>query len=283
VYGTRLPKGQSKWTTPSVIADTPYRSEGNPVVWQAPDGRVWLFYVVRYGETWSTSFIQAKISFDGAQTWSDPILVTAKEGMMVRSRPLGLPNGDILLPAYHETGHDTESVGTDSASFFFRYDAQTHAFSATDLIHSKVGNIQPAVDKITDEHLVCYCRRGGDYSDRPDGRIVRSESLDGGRSWTQGQETEFKNPNAAVDFLRLKSGHHLLVFNDSLGDRTPLTAALSLDDCKTFPRVKNLIEGPGDYAYPYVIQTQDEKIHLVFTSNGRTTVWHAVFEESDIR
>ncbi|MBN1510229.1 MAG: exo-alpha-sialidase, partial [Sedimentisphaerales bacterium] len=62
VYGARLPRAQTRWTTPVPIADTPFRSEGNPVVWQAPDGPVWLFYVVRYGPTWSTSRIQAKIS-----------------------------------------------------------------------------------------------------------------------------------------------------------------------------------------------------------------------------
>src|SRR5262249_57323975 len=97
VLGARLPRGEARWTKPVVIADTPYRSEGNPVVWQAPDGKVWLFYVVRYGKTWSTSMIQAKISRDGARTWSDPMLVTKTEGMIVRSRPLGLPNVERLL------------------------------------------------------------------------------------------------------------------------------------------------------------------------------------------
>ena len=81
------------------------------MVWQAPDGVVWLFYVVRFGETWSTSRIQAKVSRDGAETWSDAFMVSLDEGMMVRNRPIVLTNGDYLLPVYHETGHDTEMVG----------------------------------------------------------------------------------------------------------------------------------------------------------------------------
>jgi len=295
VYGARLPQGQTQWTgtpnakdrvwepaTPVPIADTPFRSEGNPVVWQAPDGPVWLFYVIRYGPTWSTSLIQAKISRDGARTWSDPMLVTMTQGMMVRSRPLALPNGDILLPAYHETGHDTEMVGPDSCSLFFRWDTRLHTWTETNRIHSRIGNIQPAVAPITDGYLVCYCRRGGDYSGRPDGRIVRSESHDGGRTWSEGKETEFRNPNAAVEFLRLQSGNLLLIFNDSTEDRTPLTAVLSTDGDKTYPYRRNLIEGPGDYAYPYAIQTTDGKIHLLFTSDERTTIYHAVFEEADV-
>ena len=55
VYGLRLKKGTSKWTTPVIIADTPGRSEGNAAVWQAPDGLVWLFYVTNYGPTWSSA------------------------------------------------------------------------------------------------------------------------------------------------------------------------------------------------------------------------------------
>lgn len=283
VFGARLPKGQTQWTTPVSIASVPFRSVGNPVVWQAADGKVWLFYVVRYGATWSTSLIQTKISSDGAKTWSDPMIVTMTQGMMVRSQPVNLANGDILLPAYHETGHDTESVGPDSCSLFFRFDSKKHTWTETNRITSRIGNIQPAVAKLSDDHLVCYCRRGGDYSARPDGRIVRSESRDGGRTWSAGTETEFKNPNAAVDFLRLKSGNLLLIYNDSLGERTPLTAAISTDGDKSYPHRRNLIEGKdGDYGYPYAVQTADGKIHLIFTAHGRSTIYHAVFEEKDV-
>ena len=40
VYGSRLKKGDTQWTFPAVIADTPDHADGNPVVWQAPDGIV---------------------------------------------------------------------------------------------------------------------------------------------------------------------------------------------------------------------------------------------------
>jgi predicted neuraminidase len=210
------------------------------------------------------------------------MLVTTKEGMMVRSRPLALDHGDILLPAYHETGDDPEKVGPDSGSLFFRWDAREHTWTATAKIRSRLGNIQPSVARVKDDLLVCYCRRGGGYDGDPKGRIVRSESRDGGRTWSAGTETEFKNPNAAVEFLRLKSGNLLLIYNDSVKDRTPLTAALSTDGDKTYPHRRNLIEGPGDFAYPYAIQADDGKIHLVFTSNRRTTIYHAVFKEEDV-
>ena len=106
VYGSRLRKGETKWSSPVVIAHDPLRSTGNGVVWQAPDGVVWLFYVVRFGDTWSESRIQAKISNDRAATWSDASMLDLRAGMMVRCHPIALSDGDYLLPIYHETGHD---------------------------------------------------------------------------------------------------------------------------------------------------------------------------------
>src|ERR1700719_105857 len=50
---TELKKGETKWSDPKPIAHDPFRSVGNGVIWEAPDGVVWLFYVVRFGETWS--------------------------------------------------------------------------------------------------------------------------------------------------------------------------------------------------------------------------------------
>lgn len=281
-YGARLAKGASVWTPPEVIADTPWRSEGNPVVWQAPDGLVWLFYVVNYGDTWSNSRIQVKVSKDGAHTWSDPILMSLEEGLMVRGKPIVLRDGNYLLPIYDETGHDREIVGTDTASLFFIIDPKTHKWTESNRIKSRQGNLQPAPAQLSDTDLVCFCRRGGGYDPTTDGWTVRSESHDGGKTWTPGEDTDIPNPNAAVDLLRLENGHLLLVYNDSMNERTPLTAAVSLDGGKTWPHKRNIAEGPYDYAYPYVIQARDGKIHLVYTSHERTVINRAIFDEAAI-
>lgn len=282
VWGGRLKHGGAKWSRPVVIADTPFHSDGNPVVWQAPDGVVWLFYVVRYGDTWSDSRIHAKISKDGAQTWSDAFVLGEERGMMVRARPIVLHNGDYLLPIYHETGHDREMVGADTTSLFLRCDPKTMQWSETNRITARLGCLQPAAVQLTDDYLVAYMRRGGGYEPRNDGYLVRAESHDGGRTWTEGKDSAFSNPNAAADFIKLRNGHLLLVYNDSMNDRSPLTAAISSDNDKTYPHKRNLIVGNDDFAYPYAIQTRDGKIHVVFTSHERTQVNHAVFDESAI-
>ena len=282
VFGSRRPQGTNQWTPPVAIADTPFKSEGNGVIWQAPDGLVWLFYVVRYGETWSTSRIQAKISRDGAETWSDPMILAFDEGMMVRGRPIVLDDGDYLLPIYHETGHDTELVGPDSTSLFLRYEQSSGNWGESARIHSAQGNIQPAVAQVAGDYLVAYCRRGGDYEPTEHGYLVRAESRDGGRTWTEGVNSRFPNPNSAVDFIRLANGHLLLVYNDNMNDRTPLTVAISTDGDRSYPHRRNIASGQNSFAYPTAIQTVDGLIHVIYTTDERTVIRHATFDEQAI-
>jgi predicted neuraminidase len=282
VFGARLKKGETQWSAPRVIAQDPFRSVGNGVVWQAPDRVVWLFYVIRFGRTWSDSRIAAKVSRDNAETWSDSSMLHLEPGMMVRNRPIVLHNGDYLLPIYHETGHDTEIVGPDSTSLFLRYDVKEKSWSETNRIRSKNGNLQPGVVQIDGNYLVSYSRRGGGYGPATSGYMIRSESRDGGRTWAEGRDSQFRNPNAAIEFIRLKSGNLLLVYNDHMFQRTPLTAAISTDNDKTWPYRRNIREGKESYAYPVALQAQDGKIHLIWTQNRRSEIWHAVFTEEAI-
>ncbi len=282
VYGLRKKQGEDKWSSPSIIADTPDRSEGNPVVWQAPDGLVWLFYVNRYGDTWSSSRVKAKISNDGALSWSDSFMLTFEKGTMVRGQPILLNDGDYLLPLYYETGDDTEMSAPSTCSFFMRYNPKTKSWKQTNRIRSSMGNLQAQAAQITDDYVICYLRRGGNFEPTDDGYLLRAESHDGGCTWSEAVKTQFPNPNAAVDFIKLKNGHLLLVYNDNMNERTPLTVAISTDHGKTFPYKRNIQDGDNTFAYPYAIQTRDEKIHIVYTTDERTVVMQAVFDETAI-
>jgi predicted neuraminidase len=284
VFGSRRAKGASKWSPPNRIADTPNRSEGNAVIWQQPGGPAWLFYVNRYGETWSDSIIKYKYSTDNAETWSDSEVLAFERGSMVRSRPRQLTNGDYLLPVYHETGEDRERTAADTCSFFFRYAPKTKTWTESKRIYSTNGNLQPAVVQLTDDYLVAYCRPGGDFEPNPQRFVIRSESHDGGHTWSKGVNSEFPNPNSAVDFIKLRSGHLMLVNNHTnTGDRMPLTVAVSTDGGTTWPHRRDIVKKPGDTAaYPYVIQTADGRIHGVYTSQERSVVNHFAFDEADI-
>ncbi len=283
VYGSRLKRGSKRWSKPLVLAANPMYSMGNPVIWQATDARVWLFFVVRPGETWSTSRIGAKTSDDRGRTWSDTFMVTFDEGTMVRSRPIVLNDGHYLLPIYHETGADTEKTGADTSSIFLRFDPATRQWTHSNKVFSRMGNLQAGVVELEPGHLLALCRRGGDYEPGDDGYVVKTESRDGGRTWSAGVETDFPNPNASVELIKLASGNLLFIYNHSMHERTPLRAVLSNDGGKTWPRKLDLASGEGSFSYPTAIQTRDGKIHVTYTSDDRTTIRRATFDERDLK
>ena len=285
VFGSRQTKGTSTWSLPKVIADTPDRADGNAVIWQEPGGPVWLFYVVLYGETWADSLIKYKYSRDNAHTWTDSEMLTFEKGMMVRSQPIPLLNGDFLLPISHEMGNDKQATGAQSSSLFAQYHQQTKQWTFSNKVFSRIGNVQPSVVQIDENYLFAICRRGGKYGPLADGFIVRTESRDGGKTWGLGEDTQFPNPNAAVDLIKLKNGHLVMIYNDSnQGKRTPLTMRVSTDSGKTWPLVRNIADTVDDeQAYPFIIQASDGRIHGVYTSQRRTVVHHFVLDESDIQ
>lgn len=283
VMAMRKAKGGDAWTEPAVIADTPFLGEGNPIIWQAPDGLVWLFYVQRYGDTWSESRIKAKVSNDGAKTWSDSIMLTFDAGTMARGLPIVRHDGKYLLPIYVETGGDREKVGADTASSFLLHDPETRSWTRLGDIRSKTGNLQAEAVEVAPDHVIAYCRRGGDYEPTEDGWIVRAESKDGGATWSKGKNSGFRNPNAAISFIKLQSGNLLLVYNDNMNERTPLTAALSEDQDKTYPHSRNIGTGDNTFAYPMAIQGKDGTIHVVYTTDERQTVMVASFDEAWVK
>jgi len=146
-----------------------------------------------------------------------------------------------------------------------------------------MGNLQAAVVETKPGHLLALARRGGDYEPGDDGYVVQMESDDGGRNWSQGVETKFPNPNASVELIKLRSGNLLFVYNHSMDERSPLRAVLSEDGGKTWARQLDIATGEGSFAYPTAIQTKDGKIHVTFTSDERTTIRHATFDEQDVR
>lgn len=284
VWGMRRKKGESAWSEPQLLADTPFLGEGNGVVWQAPDGLVWLFYVQRYGPTWSESRTLAKISRDGALTWSDSMILNFELGTMCRGLPIVLNNGDYLLPVYHETGSDINQTFSDTCSYFLRHVPKARTWTPTGRIYSKNGNLQPEPVQITDDYLIAYIRPGGNFDPSDSRYILRAESRDGGETWTRGEDTEFPNPNAAVSFIKLQNGHLLLAYNDSMNDRTPLTAAISEDNGETWPHRRDLATSGLDntFAYPMAIQGKDGTIHVICTTDVRKTVILVSFKEEAV-
>ena len=158
--------------------------------------------------------------------------------------------------------------------------------------------------------------------------IYSSYSTDYGRTWSEPVPTELPNNNSSIQFTKLNNGHLALVYNhmnaencterrtslydeiedDSGADvyenteggrtafwgapRAPMTIAISEDDGKTWPHMKNIEVGDGyamtnnskdklnrEYSYPTIKQTPDGQIHVAFTYFRQTIKYVSISEE----
>jgi hypothetical protein len=62
VLGSRLERAETQWTNHIAIAHDPFRSDGNGVIWEAPDGVVWEFCVARF----KSQIRNSKSKYEGA-------------------------------------------------------------------------------------------------------------------------------------------------------------------------------------------------------------------------
>jgi predicted neuraminidase len=267
--GARLAKDATQWSTPTVLVDTPGKSEGNAVLHLDRKGRVWIFYVTKERTDrepqWAQCRVKCRVSSDAGRTFGPERILREELGWMVRNKPIYLANGDLLLPLYDER-HWTSHI------YISPDEGETWVQSAS--IAGAGGNIQPALAQLADGTLLALMRTGS-----PHHRLWKSTSRDNGRTWTPPVETELPNPNSACDLVRLSNGHLILVFNDTPRGRSPLTVALSTDAGKTWSHKRHLETGSGEFSYPAAIQTRDGLIHVTYTYR-RSSIKHAAFNEA---
>jgi predicted neuraminidase len=268
IYASRREATSGRWSSPQVIADTPDRSDGNPVLFADQRGRVWLFFVTIHGLNWQWARIKVQNSDDGGRTWGPARIFRERRGWMTRSHPLELGDGRILLPLYNEVR---------MRSVFMLSDDDGANFHPAGVIQTQPGNLQPSVVMLSDGSLLALLRHHG----KP-GRIWQASSTDQGRTWSPAKPTSLPNPDAGLDLVRLPNGHLVLAFNNSPTDRTPLSIALSEDDGRTWPWVRDLETDPGEFSYPSLAATPDGAIHLTYTWK-RQSIKYATMTEDWIR
>ena len=257
--------GIGGWSTPKAIADGIRKGKHfacyNPVLFQYPDGPLMLFYKFGTGpQNWWGSMAS---SADGGKSWQTPSDLPPPFLGPIKNKPILLPNGSLLCPSSNE-------VGGWTVHFEQTYDfgkTWTTTSAVTDI--NEVAAIQPAILTIGARHLKAIART-------KQGKLLAIDSFDGGNSWNKGKFLDLPNPNSGIDAVTLRDGRHILVYNDSKSERSPLVAAISSDG-ELWTKLVTLESGPGEFSYPAVIQTQDGLIHITYTWKRRR-IKHAVLE-----
>ncbi len=283
IYFSRLQAGESCWTPAVKLSDDDTRSEQNPILFPAPDGRLWLLYTAQKSGNQDTSIIRYRISEDNGQTWQPVEVLFDKAGTFVRQPVVVLDNGDGLVPVFYcRTRPGEKWVGDDDISAVRISSDQGHSWREVE-VPGSVGCVHMNIEKLPDGTLLALFRSR--WADN----IYASRSSDGGNTWSEPASTGLPNNNSSIQFTRLANGHLALVFNDisaaqaterrvSLYDeiedeetelsteravtaekmvtadartafwgtpRAPMTLAISEDGGRTWPFKRNLEVGDG--------------------------------------
>lgn len=241
---------QTRWSAPRLVAKVDDTPHWNPVLFAAPDGRVHLYFKIgKPIPAWSTWTIS---SDDEGATWSEPrALVPGDVGGRgpVKNKPILLSDGTWLAGASLETEDGRWDVFVD------RSEDGGQTWQPSDLIPldrnecEGKGVIQPTLWESTPGQVHMLMRSTC-------GAICRSDSADGGRTWSPIYKTSLPNNNSGLDLARLADGTLALICNPVAERvRTPLSLFLSFDNGQTWPRRLDLETEPGEYSYPAIIPT----------------------------
>jgi len=198
------------------------------------DGPIGFFYLVKNSPT--DLHVYLRISNDEAATFGDPIRVTNDPGYHVlnNDRVTVLSTGRIVVPvATSANGEKNDHY----VSWCYLSDdgGKTWRRSKGAVDYGKRGAMEPEVIEFKNNRLLMHIRTQL-------GHIAVSESTDGGETWTEAKPWGVAAPEAPSTLRKIPStGDLLLVWNNKVnegqshaGQRTPLVAAVSADEGKTW-------------------------------------------------
>ena len=256
---------------PKILAQSE-EAHWNPVLFRVDEKKIIIFYKVGNEiSKWRTMY---RVSEDNGETFGEEKeLVPGDQGGRgpVRNKPIRLKSGRILAPGSTEQGiwkafvdrsddgkTCNKSQEVEISPLEYQSGERTVGKDDSSIPVSEQsfygrGVIQPTLwESIPDQvHMLLRSTEG---------MIYRSDSKDGGDTWTEAYATELPNNNSGIDMIRSKDGKLFLVYNPigvNWGDRTPISLVVSKDDGKTWEKIRDLSTGEGEFAYPAIIQDED--------------------------
>ncbi|WP_121354151.1 sialidase family protein [Flavisolibacter nicotianae] len=267
-------KREGRWTRPFVVAtgiinDTLRYPCWNPVLFQAKEGTLFLFYKVGPSprEWWG----MVRTSTNGGKTWSRPRKLPRGILGPIKNKPVQLADGTILSPSSVETEAAWKVYMERSAN-----GGKTWSRVPVDTA-SAFRVIQPGILLHADKSVQIVCRSDQD-------RVVTAWSSDNGKTWTKFAKLDLPNPNSGIDAVTLKNKLQMIVYNPTVrgkdwwNNRGKLNVAVSVDGIK-WKDVVVLENGSSEeYSYPAIIQAKDGRVHITYT-NDRKNIRHVILEE----
>jgi alpha-L-rhamnosidase len=249
----------------------------NPVLFEMPNGEVWLFYKIgRNVPDWTGWVVKSK---DGGKTWGKREALPKGFLGPIKNKPI-LIGDDLICPSSTEAGGWTVH--------FEHYNLKTGEWKMTAPEQTdSVLCIQPSLLTLEDGTLLAVARTRPTKAqregrDQRSGRIAACYSKDGGWTWSRLGFVDYPNNQSGIDAVtlrepikvskELKNVRHVMICNNfatlpgtNKGPRTPLSLAISEDGTHWYHWM-TLEDSPiSQYSYPSIIQGRDGCLHCVYT------------------
>ena len=252
------------------------RRLGNPVAWLDARGRIHLFVVATGLGGWAAGRIlhlqqsgEAN-SFDQLQF--EPVRVLPLSWLwnisfLVRTAPLLLADGGMVLPVYFELGVKYPVA--------LRFDAEG-GFVGMVRISRRPNLLQPSLLTLGETRWLALMRNHAAA-----GRVAAARTDNAGTDWVDLPDLSLTNPNASIAGMGLHPGHMVLAHNSSVASRSVLDLSSSTDGLRW--RLEHTLEhgGPGDeFSYPAMAWV-DGKLWISYTDGRRRIAWQRFIYRPD--
>ncbi|MFB9075840.1 exo-alpha-sialidase [Flavobacterium procerum] len=264
-----------KWSAPQNIINPLIRNGDtlpcwNPVLFKSKSSNLYLFYKV--GKNPREWFGAMMVSKDNGKTWGEAKYLP--DGILgpIRNKPIETTPGVIIC------GSSTETVDKNIWNVHVEeYTEASDSWKKIEIENPKnLEIIQPTF-------LIHSANQIQMLSRSKHNKVVSSWSNDNGKSWKKTDTINVVNSNSGIDALTINKKLFLLVNNplpqgkDWFYGRNILDVEYSNDGLKWTKLFDLEHEEKGEFSYPAIIQTTDQKIHVLYT-HDRKFIKHTVFE-----
>ena len=207
IYLSRLGPGSTTWSTPERMTDDPEKSEQNPLIFSAPDGKIWLIFTSQTSGNQDGAVIKRRISEDGGATFGPVDTLCDIPGTFVRQPLVVADDGCWLLPVFRCVSEPGQrwSGNVDTAATLVSSN-QGVSWVLQDIPDS-LGAVHMNIVPLAGREMIAF------YRNRFAEQILKSRSIDGGRSWSAPQPTPLPNNNSSIQATALAGGRIAMVYN----------------------------------------------------------------------